>query len=91
MFFWSTRYSADSRLESVNRKGITCRVLRVDLGVFGGLRVDQKSSANRPVLYPCRVIGVESAAFATNLPFTSSVGARSSCCWISGGFDLQTK
>lgn len=54
----SIRYSAVSCESSLIRRGMTCRVLWVEVGVLGGCRANQKSSASRPVLYPWRAMGV---------------------------------
>lgn len=63
-----TKYSAWSDCRSLVRKGITLCILGLDWGVLGIPKVDQKSSANLPVQYPCLVIGVDFVCMTLLLP-----------------------
>lgn len=51
-------------------KGMTLSFFREEGGVFGIPNTVQKSSASRPDLYPCRVMGVDSGPCALALPLS---------------------
>lgn len=82
-------YLVDSILLSFIRKGVTCNVLRVDVGVLGMLKATQKSSAKRLDRKPFLVMGVESDTFGVCvlcLPFSSCGGVWCRLVSACGGW-----